>query len=320
MKRLSHAWRHRRHHDQIERYYRRLQKRQRNRHHDRRYLVPPVMVAHRCNDEDVFDCAEQAVADMLQRRPEVNDLDRRIPGLQETFRQTQQPRDGLISLLAQAPQAALAQAQMDDTHRKYFNKRERLFELIDFNDTIVDTVLAMKNEHRIQFADRVKQAADRICKRVGAPCFSNEQWQAIIRGLTREVAVYLAAHEHGFMVHMTDRTRDALGIDVQIMDPETQRYINIDVKTPSSFRYRLDELVREGRLSDRQRLQDDSRGYILEKNGRGVLRTEVVVLCILPDVYGEIADWRFVEPASICDMFNRLIRDHGLSDDKFGRE
>lgn len=55
---------------------------------------------------------------------------------------------------------------------------------------------------------------------VGSPCASiNEQWTAIIRGLTREVAVYLAAKEHGFNALATDRAHDALGVDMQVQDP-----------------------------------------------------------------------------------------------------
>ena len=254
----------------------------------------------------------------LQRRPEVHDLDRRITPARELFRQTQQPRDGLIALLAQAPSAALAQAQMDASHHGYANRQQRLYELIDFNDTTVDTILAMDDSQRAQFDNRVKRAADRTCRRVGAPCFSDEQWSAIIRGLTREVALFLAAKEHGFLAYMTDRTHDALGIDIQTLDPETQRYINIDVKTPSSFRYRMQELVREGRMNERDRLLGDKQGFILEQTGHGVLQTEVIVLSILPDEFGDLADWRFVDPAPMCAKLTWLIREYGMRDDKFG--
>lgn len=56
--------------------------------------------------------------------------------------------------------------------------------------------------------------------------------------------------ENGFNAYMTDRAHDALGIDIQIQDPEDGRYINLDVKTPSSFRHRMEQLVHEGRLTD----------------------------------------------------------------------
>ena len=315
--RRSRWWR-QRHNYQIKRYYRRLQKRRRNRRLDQKHLQAPSVVDFTCNEPDIFDYAERQVAAWLQRRPEARDLDKRIAPARELFRQTQKPRDGLIALLSQAPSAALAQAQMDASHHGYANKQQRLYELIDFNDTIVDTILAMDDSLRPQFNLRAKHAADRICKRVGAPCFSDEQWSAIIRGLTREVSLFLAAKDRGFLVYMTDRTHDALGIDIQAMDPETQRYINIDVKTPSSFRYRMQELVREGRMNERARLVGDRQGFILEQTGRGVLRTEVIVLCILPDEFGNLADWRFVDPEPICLKLAQLIREYGLHDDKFG--
>lgn len=176
----------------------------------------------------------------------------------------------------------------------------------------------MDDPLRRQFADRVKQAADRVCKRVGAPCFTDTQWQAIIRGLTREVAVYLAARECGFDAHITDRVSDALGIDIQVRDPEDGRYINIDVKTPSSFRHRAEQLVNEGRLTEQELFEGDKKSYVVEFNGRGSKRTQVIVLCILPDLFGDLADWRFVTPEPMRDKLNALIREHGLSDGKFG--
>ena len=311
-------WRRYRRNNQIERYYQRLRRRRRNPQLDHAHLRTPTNVAFNCNDSDIFDCAERQVASFLQRRPEVHDLDRRISQVHETFRRSRLSRDGLISILTQAPRASLAQAQMDTSHHGYANKHERLYELIDFNDTIVDTILTMDDSSRAQFDERTKRSVDRICKRVGAPGFDETQWRAIIRGLTREVAVYLAAKSHGFVVYMTDRTRDALGIDVQVKDPESDRYINIDVKTPSSFRYRLDELAREGRLSERERIVGDERGFIIEHTGRGVLKTQVIVLCILPDKFGDLADWQFVDSEPMRATLSKLIREFGLNDDKFG--
>jgi hypothetical protein len=177
----------------------------------------------------------------------------------------------------------------------------------------------MDDRLRQQFSERTKQAADRISKRVGAPCFTNEQWVAIIRGLTREVAVYLAAQENGFNAWLTDRAHDALGVDMQVQDPETRRYINIDVKTPSSFRHRMEQLVKENRLTERELLRGDEQSYIIEHNGHGSHRVEVVVLCILPDMFGELADWRFVTPEPMRTKLNILIRDHGLTDGRYGK-
>ncbi len=314
--RHHHRWRsfrpRRRHHEQ----YR--QRSWRDKRHDKKLIQTPVAVEYVCNNQDFFDVAEQRVVSLLQRRPEVNNLDKRIGPLVERFHATKHPLDGVAALLAQAPRAVLAQIQMDQYPHGYRNKEKRLFELIDFNDTMVDTILLMDDALRQQFADRVKQAADRVCKRVGAPCFSDEQWRAIIRGLTREVAVYLAAVDNGFEAHITDRASDALGIDLQIRDPEDGRYINVDVKTPSSFRHRMEQLVHEGRLSEKQLYEGDRQSYIIEFNGRGATRTQVIVLCILPDLFGDLADWRFVNPEPMRLKLNRIIREHGLNDGRFG--
>jgi len=153
---------------------------------------------------------------------------------------------------------------------------------------------------------------------VGAPCFSNEQWDAIIRGLTREVAVYSAARAYGFNAWMTDRAHDALGVDLQVQDPEDGRYINVDVKTPSSFRHRMEQLIHEHRLSERELLIGDQQNYIIEKNGHGKNKVQVIVLCILPDQFGDLVDWRFVNPEPMHQKLNQLIRDHGIHDGKYG--
>ncbi len=291
----------------------------RDRRHDAQHITTPEPVQYVCNSTDFFDCAEEEVTALLQRRPEVHALDDDIARLRARHQKSSLPHDGLVALLAQAPRAVLAQLQMDTFEHGYRNKQERLYELIDFNDTLIDTILPMPDTLRQQFAERTKQAADRICKRVGAPCFSNEQWTAIIRGLTREVAVYLAATEHGFNAWLTDRAHDALGVDMQVQDPESRRYINIDVKTPSSFRHRMEQLVKEKRLTEHQLLAGDKNSYIIEHNGHGKLRAEVVVLCILPDLFGDLADWRFTNPEPMRHKLNILIRDHGLQDGNYGK-
>lgn len=265
-----------------------------------------------------YSGAEAAVVELLQRRPQEHDLDRFIDRFQKRFQVTNDPYDGIVSLLIQAPRAVFAQRAMDAVHGGYRNKHERRFELIDFNDTIVSTILGMPDSLREQFETTVKQAIDRICKRVGAPCFTNEQWTAIIRGLTREVALYLAAKDSGFHAWMTDRAHDALGIDLQIQDPETKRYVNIDVKTPSAFRYRMETLMHEGRLTERELMEGDERGYIIEYSGHGFERARIVVLAILPERYGDLRDWRFVNTEPIRHTLNQLIRDEGIHDGKYG--
>jgi hypothetical protein len=286
---------------------------------DKDFLQAPQDVQYVCNSTDFFDCAEEELVSLLQRRPEVEDLERDIAKLQSRFKRTNLAHDGIVALLAQAPRASLAQIQMDQHPHGYRNKHERLYELIDFNDTLVSTVQALGTPERLRFDAATKEAVDRVCKRVGAPCFTNEQWSAIIRGLTREIAVFWAAQNAGFEVVMTSRAQDALGIDLQIRDPETRRYINIDVKTPSAFRHRLQRLVQEDRMTPREQLIADEQSYAIQVNGHGDQRAEIVLLCILPDLFGDLADFRFVDEVPMRDRLNMLIQQHGLSDGKFGQ-
>ena len=55
---------------------------------DRAYLVRQQQPVFVCASTDMFDCAEQQVVDLLQRRPEVHDLERDIPKLQKKFERT----------------------------------------------------------------------------------------------------------------------------------------------------------------------------------------------------------------------------------------
>lgn len=285
--------------------------------HDKEYMVPRELPQFVCDSTDFYDCAEQEIATYIQRRAEVRDLDKKIDRLRARFEESGLAHDGMVALLAQVPRAVLAQIQMDKYPRGYQNKQARLYELIDFNDTFDDTILAMTREQRKDFPVRAKQAADRICQRVGAPTFTDDQWEATVRGLSREIALYLAALDNGFEAVMTPRSQDALGVDMQIRDPETGRYINIDCKSPSSFRYRLEQLIKENRISEGDLLRADDQSYLPVINGHGSHRVRVILLCILPDRFGEIVDFEFVDTASMREMLNRIIREHGLSDDRF---
>ena len=82
---------------------------------------------------------------------------------------------------------------------------------------------------------------------------------------------------------------------------------------------RMEQLVKERRLTERELLAGDKNSYIIEHNGHGRHKVEVVVLCILPDLFGDLADWRFVDPEPMHHKLNMLIRDHGHSDGNYGR-
>lgn len=254
---------------------------------------------------------------LLQRRPEAQDLDRHIKRLVAQAKHTKLADDWLLALVAQAPRAVLAQIQMDRCPHGYRDKQSRLFELIDFNDAFVSTVLTLPPEEYDSFTDQTKVLCDALCKEVGGPCFTNDQWESIVRGLSREIALYLSAKNSGFQVFMTSRAEDALGIDMQIRDPDSKRYINVDCKTPSSFRYRLTVLVREGRLRERDRVRAEREYYAIETNGHNASKAQIVLLCLHPDMYEMDGAFAFKHNEAIRSELNRLIRDFGLTDDRF---
>lgn len=261
----------------------------------------------------------QSVEKRLPRRhPKPGQLEAIIGQLRTRAQVTDQPQDWLAALYAQAPRAAAAQQQMDQNPRGYHDKKARIFELIDFNDTFVATILAMNQSMRARFVTQAKLGCDSVCYQTHSPLFTDTQWTAIVRGLTREIAVYQAARDRGFDATMPNRTGDAMGVDLQVRDPESGRYINIDVKTPSSFRHRLEELVQEGRLTEKELIDADERSYAIEHNGHNGGAVEVILLCILPDKFGEFGDFRLLNSEPMRQMLNFLIREHGLSDGRYG--
>jgi hypothetical protein len=268
---------------------------------------------------DTYEVARQRVKQSLQRRPEVHDLDRKIDKWKLQAKRTNVTTDWLTAFFAQAPRAVLAQAQMDKHPHGYRDKQARLFELIDFNDTFEGAVLSMNDAERAKFAEEGRRGCDYTCTLVNVPLFSDEQWDAIVKGLSRELAVYLAAQRNGFYAYMTSRAQDAMGIDMQIKDPESGAYINLDVKAPSAFRHRLEDLVHEGRLNEHELLRADEQSYAVVHNGHGGQASEVILYCILPDRFGEVANFRFVDEAPMRDMLGTLIDRHGLHDNHYGQ-
>ena len=268
---------------------------------------------------DMFGEVGDYVARRLpHRHPKPHQLDGLIKQFRGRAEASNRPEDWLAALFIQAPRAATAQQDLDKSPRGYHDKKARVFELIDFNDTFVATILAMDEAERTQFNVKAKEQCDRMCMVAHSPAFTEEQWRAIVRGLTREIAVYRAARERGFDAFMPNRAADAMGIDLQVRDPESRRYINLDVKTPSSFRHRLEELVQEGRLTDNELLEADERSYLLETNGHNGGSVHVIVLCMLPDKFGEFGHFRLQNSEPMRQMLNFLIREYGLSDDRYG--
>lgn len=219
----------------------------------------------------------------------------------------------LRALVLQAPQAALAQGQMDKHPHGYHSRGERLYELIDFNDAFVSTVLALDEPLLAGFSDEAKRLMDWFCKRVGVRGFSDEQYQAIVQGLSREIAVYRGVQKEGFAASMTSRASDALGIDMIITDPATGKYVNIDCKAPSAYRHRIYDLLREGRLSEEEVTAAEMLGYIGEMNGHGGERTEVILWRIEKERYGEIAGFSFTDTTELGKTIRAILDTYGTA-------
>ena len=210
-------------------------------------------------------------------------------------------------LVLQAPRAAHAQAEMDMHPHGYHNREKRLYELIDFNDTFVAAVLAQRPVQLPNFTERMHEAMRKFCISQKTVMFSDEQFEAIVRGLSREIAVYLGARQEGFLAEMTSRTVDAFGIDMVITDPRTRETLNIDCKTPSAFRYRLEELEKEKRITTDELLKADEDDFITVINRHNNEDVPVTILCVRPERMGKIVDFRFVDTRPLGDMLRSIF-------------
>lgn len=216
--------------------------------------------------------------------------------------------DHLLSkLLSQTPRAALAQLEMDKHTHGYHNREKRLYELIDFNDTFVSLVLETPHGQLPGLAERLKAQMKQYCEKLHTPMFTDAQYDAIVRGLSREIAVYRGALHEGFEARMTSRTEDAFGIDMVISDRATGKSSNIDCKTPPAFRHRLEDLVHDGRITEEQLLQADQNLFITTEHRRNEEHIPVTLLCILPDELGEITDFTFSNTVPLGHKLRQII-------------
>lgn len=215
-------------------------------------------------------------------------------------------------LILQTPRAALAQEQMDRHKHGYRNREKRLYELIDFNDTFVSAVLALEPNELGGFAERIKQEMINFCQELSTPMFSDEQFEAIVHGLSVEIAVYRAARDDGLDVQMTTRTEDAFGIDMVVRDPQTRQRINVDCKRPSAFRYRLEELVKRRHITDEEVLLADEQDFITTMNRRDDEEVPVTTVCLRPERVGDITDFSFADPAAVGTFLRQVIAADGF--------
>lgn len=220
------------------------------------------------------------------------------------------PEQLLALLILQAPGAVRAQTEMDNHYGGYKNRQARLYELIDFNDTFVDTVLVLPDDELAGFPDRLKQEIDWFCDHLGVATLTDEQYEAIVHGLSREIAVYYAAKDSGLIPRMTSRVQDAKGIDLIISDPDTKRTISIDVKTRASFRWRLVDLQRRGRVDEDKRMQCELAGFCTVK-GRKNDEVDTLLFRVATNRLGAIKDFRFTDPEPIKNLLRDALSHHG---------
>ena len=211
----------------------------------------------------------------------------------------------LDQLLDRTPGAVRAQREMDSYQGSYHTDKSRLYELIDFNDAYVSLALSLSSYERRGFVERVKAEMSEYCLRAKSPMFTDQQFEAITKGLGREVATYLGAKSAGYSVTMTSRTQDAMGVDMIITEPDTGKSLNIDCKSPSAYHYRIRDLRHQGRMTDVEAEQAELTGYAFETNGHGADAVNVTLLRIDPNETGDITDLEFEKPELI---------DHHLAD------
>jgi hypothetical protein len=221
--------------------------------------------------------------------------------------------DWLTVLALQAPRAAIAQHHMDKHPNGYDGGHARLYELIDFNDSFVSTVLSLPESLLPDFQTEAKQLMDNLCTRLRTPRFSDEQYEAITHGLSREIAVYRGLQREGLSVSMTSRVQDAKGVDMIVSDPETGATINVDVKTRSAFYYRLKDLRSEGRITKEAAEQAEVDGFCEVRNGHSADGVDVILLRIDPDDVGEIKNFSFADTAQLGVMVRHILAAYGAT-------
>lgn len=266
--------------------------------------------------ETTLDAAEKIVHRKLKQEPM---WERAAALVQDQIAVAPTPARVVALALLLTPQASRAQAMMDSHRHNFHNRHERLLELIDFNDAFVSAVLECVDELD-DFSNQFRTVQKRLAHRYRTPLFTDGQWDAIEHGLSREVAVFMAARDAGFDALMTSRTDDAFGIDMQIRSPRTGTYINIDCKTHSSFFFRLKELVREKRLSRNQAVRAQELGYCALENCRDDICARIVLLRIDHTLLGDISHFRFVDETKIITLLDTIVDAYGTKGRGFGSD
>lgn len=268
------------------------------------------------NRDDVFTRALAKLETL--RADDFQSLDREIDMRKRLANETD-ASDWLALLIMQAPRAAHAQIMMSENPKGYHDREARLFELIDFNDTFVATVLLLPDKELPSFPDKLRQAAADFCKRMYSQSFHEEHFSAIVHGLSREIAVYKAAQNAGLDVVMGSRVADSLGVDMQIRDQNTGRYISIDCKTSSSFHFRLKNLIKQHRMKPSDLVDAETKGWWEIVNRDNDRKHKVILLRVSQDDLGEIRAFRFVNEQMLIERIKQIIMQRSVNDGQFGK-
>ena len=272
--------------------------------------------ARKMGEQPLIEQAVHLVSEYLKKN---TTLDRAIDLLKNQLIIASTPVRLVALALLLTPQASRAQAMMDAHKHNFHDRKARLFELIDFNDSFVAAVLSINADELDGFSDAFRSAQEAFAKKHKTPLLSEGQWHAIEHGLSREVAVYFAALHAGYEALMTSRVDDAFGVDMQVRDRATGSYVNIDCKTHSSFFFRLKELVRERRLTPEQAVHAQDVGYCEIENCRDDICVKVVLLRIDHTILGDIVNFRFVDERATVERLAEIIGHYGLKDGGYGK-
>lgn len=263
------------------------------------------VMSHGDDIYDMFEAAHALIRKKLKGRPLTEKALIEAIGKLKKERRTGVVMN-LALLLAQSPRASVAQQEMDIRRGGYKNRTARLYELIDFNDSFVDTILGLPKSELLEFPEILKIHIERLCKTVGVLMMSDDQYYAIVHGLSREVAVYNAAKREGLSVHMTNRVEDAHGVDMVITSNEG-RDMNIDCKTRSSFHFRMLDLKRDHLITEAERLKGEEDGFIVLRKGKHADFVQTTLVRVSTQELGEIKAFAFVDTARIGTLLKQAI-------------
>ena len=98
-----------------------------------------------------------------------------------------------------------------------------------------------------------------------------------------------------------------MGVDMVITDPLSSKSLNVDCKTPSAYHYRIQDLVQQGRMSERAAILADQLGYAHELNGHGAEEVAVTLLRVDPNEMGDMKGFVFTQPQLLGERLRTVF-------------